>query len=84
MPRHGERKATAEEEALFWRRQARRQARVQDYRSALSRGLVPSRVVREEAAPVMLFGWDATNEVMVSFGLVGGPLGQLIGNPTMP
>lgn len=62
----------------------RQMARASAWRSQLSRGQVPSRVVREEAAPILLYGWDNDATQMVAFGMVGGVIGQLIGNPTIP
>lgn len=44
----------------------------------------PSRVVAEEARPILLYGWDDTNDEMIAFGMVGGQVGAHVGNPTRP
>ena len=74
---------TAEEEALFWREIARRQAHPYTRRLTVTAAMKPSAAVLHEAQPRLLYGWDATAGTMLCFDYVGAPVGSVV-NPTVP
>jgi hypothetical protein len=60
----------------------RRLARPYAPSGAMASGAAASRIVREDAAPVLLYGWDDEAGEEVVFGYVGGPVGMMAGNPS--
>jgi hypothetical protein len=58
----------------------RRVARPYAPTGAMASGAAASRIVREDAAPVLLYGWDDEAGEEVVFGYVGGPVGMMAGN----
>lgn len=89
MPRW--RRPTPEEMAVHERMMMRQAARPYAARAVMASAAVPDRVVREEGNPILLVGWQVTKDSsggdvsaeMVGFGTVGGPIGQMVGNPTV-
>ncbi len=60
----------------------RRLARPYAPSGAMASGAAASRIVREDAAPVLLYGWDDEAGEEVVFGYVSGPVGMMAGNPS--